>query len=451
MASLRCLPRAGLAAPLVLGVLSSACSWGRFDDVTASAPIAMLEKPGRLDSGFGVSALTMSSDDRVLLFVGGAIGVSAAATFELGLGESPSTDASTTEYCDGSRGVCFLGAPPAALRRLDLVSEQHDFCFALGLGETPIQGNGIVVRCDDTLLFSYAVPDVYKDHADFSIETRQSDIVSQAADDSDSPWLLVGAASAPLTWFYRYGSVEPEVIMPPGAPPPSYGKLVATSVSGANHLFFVAAPEEDQLFMFRVTDAAAEYIGCLGGTAGFGRAIATGPVLGDDDVPDLVISDKHAVHVFDGATLADLPAATGNVCSLAALPAGGLITSFTCGSTNDVTDCGGSKFGEALAVGDLDGDGDGEVVVGAPGMTVREQAGAGAVLVYDVEERGDLPFTEAKFISSAEENDQLGASLSLPRIGERNIIAAGAPGNGKVALFYCSELVPAELRGARCK
>ncbi len=444
--------RLGNFAFVLLAALTSACSWSRFDDITSNAPIVMLEKPGKLDSGFGISTLTLSGDDRVILFVGGATGVSAAATFELGTGDTPTTDATTTEYCDGSVGVCFLGAPPAALRKMvDLNGETHDFCFALGLGETPIEGAGVSVRCDDTRLFAYPVPESFQDDAEFAVDTRQPDILAQVADDSDSPWLLVGASSQTIAWFYRYGNPVPELLTPPGAPPPSYGKTLATAVSGLNHLFFVAAPEEDQVFMYRVSDTATDYIGCLGGTEGFARALTTGRVLGDDDVPDLVVSDDHAVHVFDGAALTNLAPATGNVCSLAALPEGGLITSFTCGSTDDVADCSGSDFGAALAVGDLDGDGDGEVVVGAPAMTVREQSGAGAVLVYDVEERGATQFAEAKFISSAEENDRLGSALSLPRLGERNIIAAGAPGNGKVALFYCSELLPGELRSERCK
>jgi hypothetical protein len=103
-----------------------------------------------------------------------------------------------------------------------------------------------------------------------------------------------------------------------------------------------------------------------------------------------------------------------------------------------------------LAVGDLDGDGDGEVIVGAPGMTVRDNSGAGALLVYDAESPHDVQFVDAKFISSAEQGDQLGRALATPSIDGRDIILAGAPGNGKAALFYCSALLPAGAGGSRC-
>ena len=49
---------------------------------------------------------------------------------------------------------------------------------------------------------------------------------------------------------------------------------------------------------------------------------------------------------------------------------------------------------------------------------------------------------EAKFISSAESGDELGRSIVTPHLGKRDIIAAGAPGHGKAALFYCSAFAP---------
>ena len=112
----------------------------------------------------------------------------------------------------------------------------------------------------------------------------------------------------------------------------------------------------------------------------------------------------------------------------------------------------GSSSAQTLpSVADLDADGDGEVLVGAPGMTTRDERGAGAVLVYNVEARGDSALTEAPFMASAEANDALGASLTTAKVGERDIVVAGAARNGKVALFYCSKLVPGNLRGERCK
>jgi hypothetical protein len=83
-------------------------------------------------------------------------------------------------------------------------------------------------------------------------------------------------------------------------------------------------------------------------------------------------------------------------------------------------------------------------------MTVRGQENAGALLVYDAETATDAAFADARFISSAESGDELGRSIVTPHLDKRDIIAAGAPGNGKVALFYCSTLLPPGAAGSRC-
>jgi hypothetical protein len=166
------------------------------------------------------------------------------------------------------------------------------------------------------------------------------------------------------------------------------------------------------------------------------------------------VSDDYNVSVISGAALGALPEAPAPACSLAALPAGALLASFGCGTTTEVADCEGSLFGASLAVGDLDGDGDGDIVVGAPRLRVRDVERAGAVLVYTVGGGdGGSPFAlgEVKYISSAESDDLMGSAVAAPRVGTRSIIAAGAPGGGKTALFYCSSLVPPALRGTRCK
>src|SRR5439155_1515542 len=102
-------------------------------------------------------------------------------------------------------------------------------------------------------------------------------------------------------------------------------------------------------------------------------------------------------------------------------------------------------------VGDLDGDGDGEVIVGVPEMSVRGHPSAGAVSIYDAE--GDDPshLSDQLFLSSAEDNERLGATLGAAHITGRDVIVAGAPGGARTAVFYCSVLVPPSMVGTRCQ
>jgi hypothetical protein len=103
-----------------------------------------------------------------------------------------------------------------------------------------------------------------------------------------------------------------------------------------------------------------------------------------------------------------------------------------------------------MDVGDLDGDGDGEVIVGAPDMTAREQKRAGAVLVFDVEDDRPELLTNILFWTSAETDDKLGTSVAAVPIERRDVVVAGAPGNGRAAVFYCPSFAEPAL-GGRCK
>jgi hypothetical protein len=237
---------------------------------------------------------------------------------------------------------------------------------------------------------------------------------------------------------------------------PQVRTLSVARIGDDARLLAVGVPSKGAVRLFFAPDGVTpSYIGCLGGTSGFGRAFAAGPISkGGDDA--LVVSDDSIVYVFDAAALSTMVPTAGTDCSLGALPAGALVTSFTCGSTKNISDCEASEFGAALGVGDLDGDGDGEVVVGAPSMTVRHTSRAGAVIIYDVDppetSKDHLyDFKDIAFLSSADADDQLGRSIALPDIGDRQVLAAGAPGGGKAAVFYCPSFLPPELAGARCQ
>jgi hypothetical protein len=453
----------------VVALLACGCSWARFDDITENAPIVLLNRPKEMSSGFGPSLATGTYEDatgqtEVTLLVGGAPLVGSAVEFQLGSGDSPTLDATDKGHCTTT--PCYFSASPVALTGVQTPGMVRPLCFADGAG-TASTDTGVVVRCTDDVEYGLDVPKAVAGLLQFSINNDQPTMFRFGADHGYGTTLLATADEERSVWFYpaldskrRFAEVPypadargrwPEVTDVTSAQPKNIRNLTVARV-GEGRLLAVGIPDLSEVRLFFTPDGVSEpsYLGCLGGTPAFGRTFATGKVLaGDDDA--LVIADQSLVYVFSAARLATLLPTTELGCSLGALPSEALISSFTCGSTKNISGCEHADFGAALAVGDLDGDGDGEVVVGAPGMTVRGTENAGAFITYDVEEPGDFDFIDIGFMSSAEKDDRLGSSLALPDLGSRQIVAAGAPGNGKTALFYCPSFLPGELAGPRCK
>lgn len=450
--------RGRLLAIVGLAGCAAACSWTRFDDLEDDAPVVLLKKPDKMGQGFGVSLSTASIGKNVQLLVGGSSIVSGAAAYSLGLGQKPSLDAIDTGHCDPDGNPCALGRQTfGAATMLASDGADREMCFVIGVGSTPNTGFGLLTRCDDDTEFTLPVSDDVEQRVIVpAFNDGLHDPVAVSGDRALKPGVIAGAAVAQVAWYYAPDSHDPQALVPgPRKPTGAYGTSVAVAlVDSSTRLLAVGEPDAGAVWLFRADDGAASpvLLGCIGGTPGFGRTLAAGPVNPGDTGEELVVADDSNVYVLDGKKLAGIaPGTIPTECSLGGLPPDTLYASFGCGSDGDTTGCGSSSFGAAIAVGDLDGDGDGEVVVGAPRMKTRGNARAGAVLVYDVEEPRRERISDFLIMSSAEPDDELGRTLATPFLEGHHVIAAGAPGNGKTALFYCSSLLPDDLAGKRCR
>jgi hypothetical protein len=454
---------ASIALPL------AGCSWSRFDDVENNAPVVILNKPSKMHGGFGASVAAASEldDDESRVMVSGANGHNIASMFKLGTGTDPVVDAQDTGSCDQDPGNCFLADQVAGLGIADLgeATPRH-MCFVFGFN-TVESTFGLQERCIDTTEAQLKIPasveqKVIKDEIIAQADAPEAPI-AMATDKDEAAALVLGASKQQLAWFYEPATITsprrknpPHELIPPGTPDTDFGTSVASVRLGNDkRIMAVGAPTSGHVWLFQGYGADTDIgkpIGCIGGPKSFGMTLATGDV-NNDGVDELVVADGTNVTVFSGTAFAALGPSTDITCSLAALPPGAILASFDCGSTGTIGGCP-AGFGTSLAVGDLDGDHDGEVLVGAPDMNVRGTGSGGAVLVYDLEAPDILKVSDELFLSSAKQGDRLGSSLTTARIKtptERDVVVAGAPGSGRVGVFYCSKLLAAGAGGARCQ
>jgi len=407
--------------------------------------VELLPKRDSIDNGFGVSLATASNGGQTQVLVGGTVTTSGTSLF---WSENGSI-VGNTGYCSGDGSPCFLSSLTAGLANAQGPDRMQPLCFAVGSGAFTKQG--LVMHCINGVEYTLDMPPAAQDLLATAIAQNQPRDFPMAADREDDPVLMATLPEKHLAWFYPAKSMVFSELTLPAAlqvDDPSFGHSLAVLGVDGGRVLALGMPGKSQVFLWKTDGGAnARYLGCLGGTSGLGRALAAGKVNADGS-DDLLVSDESRVYVLDGGALFQLEETTGSECSFPSMTAGKLLGSFACGSTSDVSGCEGSEFGAALAVGDLDGDGDGEVIVGAPKMTVRGQENAGALLVYDAEVTTDSSLAEARFLSSAEGGDELGRAIVAPHLNNHDIIVGGAPGHGKAALFYCSPLFDPD-RGSR--
>jgi hypothetical protein len=100
---------------------------------------------------------------------------------------------------------------------------------------------------------------------------------------------------------------------------------------------------------------------------------------------------------------------------------------------------GAGAFGASLAIGDLDGDGMPELVVGAPKTTVNGVVNAGAVFIYKYD---GSKFGEPIELhdSSPEAEQHFGKSVAVAPFGTGNKAVAVVGADGEVFTYFRTKL-----------
>ncbi len=429
----------GIAGAVALAL--SGCSWSRFEDLRTSPPLEMLDVPDEVASGFGSGVAVLVGDgERTLAFVSGEAGDTGGAVYNVGTTEDPGLEPIDTGHCqrESDSRVCALVLQPAALARARSPSSGsvQSECFASGVGRAG-RDSGVLLRCAERFEFALPVPDDVESGVVEPVVggATRADLVL-FADAISEPALVVGARDLGRAFYYEPLGTEPIDLVPSGEPAAEYGRAVATFETRGGRMFAVGTGGDGEVWLFRDVDGEPALVGCLGGPRGIGRTLTAGDVDGDGE-GDLVAAAAESVLVFSGASLSELVPTSDATCEFSSLPEGALLTSFGCGSGPETSGCDGSHFGASLAVANVDGEGAAEIVVGAPEMTVRGEAGAGAVLVYTAD--GEL--VDTRILSTATAGDRFGASLAAVPQKERDVLLVGAPGSEQAALVYCSSLL----------
>ncbi len=451
--------RSAALAGLVVtaAALATACSWGRFDDFENQASTIVLERPDdypRAEFGLQLSAYeAMSMGKRVSRLATNAGAGSPPQIFGVWNGTDVALGAPLVSVCEGAGGGTCSAEAGAGLAGTSVAG---DPCVVVGEPDA----NEVTVKCEAAAMRGIAVAPTSGERFGQAIvglpESLAAALVgAPAAAGGGKLYTLTVMPGGLFASSTPVGGLDLALM---GAGGSLGGRIVATPATGgamfatSSHVGTSARVAWASL----TAPGTAVLRACIDdpSTPVLGTSMALGRIRGDD-TPDLALGIRDPagmadraglVAVYDGGMLPD-------ACSAPTVAP----FMITCPEGLQGIACAGSGFGAAVALGDIDADGDDDLVIGAPFAAVAGTLGAGAVYVV----AGPLTGTPAasNFVvltdSTPDQNAHLGAALAVPRTKldgtPRGEVAAGAPGANAVYVFLCSGLgTDTPAIGPRC-
>lgn len=218
-----------------------------------------------------------------------------------------------------------------------------------------------------------------------------------------------------------------------------FGAVVVGVAEGKELTVAIAQPSKQRVIVARYDDTAGgeplsklRVHACVEGTTpGFGQTLALGDLSGDG-APELIVgSDEPALLIYDGRSMPG-PASDGSCPDWDAAPA-----ELPC-SEGQGPSCDG--FGASLAVGDVDADGTGDLIVGAPLATVDGKAEVGAVWVVPGSADGADVERAVAIVVPRDKGARFGWNVAALHTKDRDEPVASAPGVGEVFTVMCTPL-----------
>ena len=465
-------------APLVVFMLASACSWSSFNDFKNNTPVHAFS-----NKAFGqlVAISSNPADNTAILATAGNPG-DGSRYFQLLDGSAdPSGDPFGDQVCTlskedvaGGKG-CLTSVKLAAVGTLtDLddathKSRQRPSCVALGYGKTtsdPTVDFGPIVYCPEGHVFTLGAIDsgadgtkgtgptltaAFENH-DFATITRIgisfASLPSLGTAANNPPLLMGDEADNAAYIFTEIVAAKPPILVYQPKTANRFGAAVGLGVEAGQLLYVVGAPGAGKVYAFLhdLSKKTVDHVACAGdGIGGTGDSLSVGDVDGDK-LDDLVVSQGGGSRVAQVYLGKDLPKTPLTADCGAAWPASTI--TLRCEEQRGAGNCGQSDFGRAIAIGDLDKDGQNEVAIGAPKASADGTSGAGVVFLYTPSK--GVGVADVRYLGRPESGAAFGSDVAIGKVGGEDTLAVASPGKNASYVVWCTNL-PGAPSGPRCR